>query len=192
MRPEIGSSGKNTPNSSDEGEAPQEIRHRQHKAGDRIDRDFAARPENRVPNTASAMPSRTAMRRRQRQPVRASPAAGRESARSRSGAADGDRRNRRCSTWPHQITNCDQDRLVEPVERAQPRRSSASSAPGGIIIATGSPGTTRTSTNTSTATPASVGTACSSRNRMRRSSTLQSAAAANAAASPPLGRRGPG
>ena len=67
-----------------------------------------------------------------------------------------------CAIWPSQLTNC------TPIGASRPyicrrRAMSSACAPGGTIIAIGSPGTTRSSTNTTTTTPNKVGSAQSRR-----------------------------
>ncbi len=63
-----------------------------------------------------------------------------------------------CSTLPPHTTNCFAIGASRPYN-ARKRPTSSCVAPGGSIIAIGSPGTTRTSTNTTTATPNKVGSA---------------------------------
>ena len=66
-----------------------------------------------------------------------------------------------------------EDRLVEPIERAQPV-DVACDAPGGSIIAIGSPGAMRMTTKTMTATPKSVISVVTLRVRIPRSAVMGS------------------
>ncbi len=171
LRPEIGSSGRNTPNSTMKPRPHRKSGTERMKPVTASMATSPARPAKRVPTTASAPPSSTAI-------VVASATSS-----SVAGRREAIRPATSCRVviempklplraCPAQMTNCCHSGLSRPY-RACRRATTASSAPGGIIIATGSPGTTRTSTNTSTATPARVGTAWRMRSRMRRGSMAQ-------------------
>ena len=165
-RPEIGSQGSNTPNNR------MNIRpHR--KSG--IDCTMAARlsisdddqrPWYAADSTPAAPPSTQASSMATRP---SSSVAGRRSLTNNITSC----RNvmevpkRPLATSRNQITNCSAIPRSRPY-KARSRVMSSALAPGGIIIAIGSPGTTRISTNTTSPTPKSVGRA-SSRRRNRTS-----------------------
>ena len=152
MRPESGSIGAKTPNTNTSSERPDEIRHRQKQAIDRIHQ----RRRGACPRSARRTPPRR----------RPSTIAKTSEAIASSNVA-GSRSASNSSTWRCKEIEVPKSPCAGPaprreiVSRAPHRgrngraapRYRAAEAPGEIIIAIGSPGTTRNSTNTMTATP---------------------------------------
>ena len=161
MRPEIGSTGQSTPrtrmNSSP---------HR--KSG--IASASATKPSTAIPASGGGSRRREAQGRRREgrrrdwrsAPVPAWPAGGRGRATSPLAAAD---RGAEIAARHLRSQTTNWSRSADPGRSAPQPVDIRRLAPGGSIIAIGSPGTTRTSTKTTTATPNSVG---GTRSRRRR------------------------